>query len=141
MGKEHDRWLAGSMRAEWRFRSTDFQGLRAARGSALELLRSEAAPSSDLDACAVVLSELMANATQHAPAGSIHVALEWTDDAPLVTVTDSGAGFVPHITLPPTASEGGRGLYLVEKLATTPTVTIDERGCTVAVRLPLARPA
>jgi anti-sigma regulatory factor (Ser/Thr protein kinase) len=129
------------MRAEWRFRSTDFQGLRAARGSALELLRKEAAPSSDIDACAVVLSELMANATQHAPAGSIHVALEWTEATPLFTVTDSGTGFEPRIALPPASSEGGRGLFLVEQLAATPTVTIDERGCTVAVRLPLARQA
>ncbi len=129
------------MRAEWNFPSTDAHGLRATRGSALELLRVHAAAAADIDACAVVVSELITNAAVHAPRGSIRVTIDWTGISPTFAVTDSGGGFVPRIALPPPASEGGRGLYLVERLAATPTVTVDARGCTVAVRLPVARRA
>ena len=127
------------MRAEWHFASDDFQALRAARGSALELLRVQAEPAADLDACAVVLSELMSNAALHAPCGSICVAIDWSEPSPLVAVTDPGPGFVPKIALPPPSSEGGRGLYLVENLAATPRVDVHESGCTVSVRLPIER--
>ncbi|MBD5607084.1 MAG: ATP-binding protein [Candidatus Eremiobacteraeota bacterium] len=127
------------MRAEWRFDSDDFASLRATRGSAIELLRRNATASADIDACAVVLSELISNAALHAPSGSICVAIDWTEPSPLFAVTDPGGGFTPKIDLPPATSEGGRGLFLVENLAATPRVDVDERGCTVSVRLPIAR--
>lgn len=127
------------MNAEWRFDANDYQSLRAVRGAALELLREHAEASSDFDACAVVLSELMSNAALHGPPGTIHVGIDWSTEVPVVSVRDGGRGFSPAIALPPPNHEGGRGLYLIERLASTPSVSVDERGCSVSVRLPLRR--
>lgn len=116
------------------------QSLHAARAAALAFLRDEGDYRADFDAVALALSELIGNAVRHGPGGTVFVKIDWSGALPMLSVTDKGAGFPLHISLPPGRSEGGRGLYLVSKLVGMPKVTCGTGdGCTVSVVLPVRR--
>ena len=67
---------------------------------------------------ALLTSELVTNAVEHA---SEPLALEVVDlrDGVLVTVEDAGQAPLPAAQLPNPSAEGGRGLALVESIATS----------------------
>jgi anti-sigma regulatory factor (Ser/Thr protein kinase) len=87
----------------------------------------------------LVVSELLSNAIRHArplPGANIQVAWAVDDDAVEVAVSDGGAHTRPVAARATVSSLGGRGLDIVEILATTWGVRSDDRGLTVWAVLP-----
>jgi anti-sigma regulatory factor (Ser/Thr protein kinase) len=87
----------------------------------------------------LVVSELLSNAIRHArplPGASIQVAWAVDDNAVEVAVSDGGAHTRPVPTRATVSSLGGRGLDIVEYLATTWGVRTDDTGLTVWAVLP-----
>ncbi len=69
---------------------------------------------------ALVVSELLSNAIQHAaPLPGSQVRVTWTldHDALRVAVSDAGVGSLPRVARASPASPGGRGLGIVETLS------------------------
>ena len=67
------------------------------------------------DPCALVVSELAANAVRHTD-GGLTVALERDDDAIRIAVTDTGRR-LPVMVQRDQGALGGRGMLIVTKLA------------------------
>ena len=87
----------------------------------------------------LVVSELLSNAILHArplPGANIQVAWAVDDDAVEVAVSDGGAHTRPVPARATISSLGGRGLDIVEYLATTWGVRTDDTGLTVWAVLP-----
>ena len=99
---EHDRRSVTYAR-RWVLRQAATAGVRADTSAVVELLTSE----------------LVANALHHGPAdGPITVRTAVVDGALEVTVCDQGQQ-APVVRRPPATAEGGRGMMLVDMLATT----------------------
>ena len=80
-------------------------------------LRRHAEESAEIGDAQLVVSELIGNAVHHA-GGPVWVSLDWSQARPLLTVHDLGPAFeLGELSLPETASERGRGLWLVSQLA------------------------
>jgi len=99
--------------------------LTPATGAAAAALRTELATFLErhaddpvgVDDAELVISELVANAVQHA-GGPVWVSLDWSRPQPLLTVHDLGPSFEwGSLSLPPTESVRGRGLWLASQLA------------------------
>ncbi len=121
----------------------DFHGtsVRAAR----ERLRADLASrcsDSRLEDARVVVSELVANSLRHAtPLDDQKIAVGWTFEPDVVrlTVTDGGSPTsVPSQRRPGELAVGGRGLKIVQSLATRWGVQDEERGTTVWAELSLS---
>nr|WP_184989443.1 ATP-binding protein [Sphaerisporangium rubeum] len=87
----------------------------------------------------LVVSELLSNALRHAhplPSGQIMATWDWADDHVEVTVSDGGAATEPRAGRPALSSLGGRGLGIVEFLATRWGVRHDGEVTTVWAVLP-----
>lgn len=82
--------------------------------------------------CALVVSELVANAAEHATAteDSVELALELTSDGLAVTVTDSGTGLWLK---PARREERGLGLNIVTAIARDYTIASTPYGTTIRV--------
>ncbi|MBB2908790.1 anti-sigma regulatory factor (Ser/Thr protein kinase) [Streptosporangium becharense] len=68
----------------------------------------------------LVVSELLSNALRHAhplPSGQIRVAWHWIEDHVEVAVSDGGAATEPRAGRPTLSSLGGRGLGIVDYIA------------------------
>ncbi len=103
-------------------------------------LGRHAAPGSDIDAAAIVVSELLTNGVRYAR-GPLWVSLTWTGVEPLLEVNDLGPGFVPDPSLPASAAIGGRGIYLAATLSADFQVAAKRAGGTrVNALLPVRRP-
>jgi anti-sigma regulatory factor (Ser/Thr protein kinase) len=116
-------------------------------------LRDIAAPDADLAATEIVVAELLSNALSHT-SGPAWITLRWDGTHPLLSVADIGPGFpssegrdlvdqwrtlTPRLPADP-LSEGGRGLYLVARLALDVAVAARATGGTVvSVTLDLKR--
>lgn len=75
-----------------------------------------------VDDAVLVVSELLSNALRHAhplPSGQIRVSWRWTGEHVEVAVSDGGAATEPRAGRPALSSLGGRGLGIVEYLAST----------------------
>jgi anti-sigma regulatory factor (Ser/Thr protein kinase) len=75
-----------------------------------------------IDDAVLVVSELLSNALRHAhplPSGQIRVSWRWTEEHVEVAVSDGGAATEPRAGRPTLSSLGGRGLGIVEYLAST----------------------
>lgn len=75
-----------------------------------------------IDDAVLVVSELLSNALRHAhplPSGQIRVSWHWTEEHVEVAVSDGGAATEPRAGRPTLSSLGGRGLGIVEYLAST----------------------
>ncbi|MBC5810479.1 MAG: SpoIIE family protein phosphatase [Candidatus Eremiobacteraeota bacterium] len=114
LGISSTRDSAGSI--AWDFNSREVHAAREVREEARKYLGRFDCANEDLAAAELVLGELLANTIEYAP-GPVHVSLDCTGDAPVLKVDDSGPGFTFRARLPEPMSEGGRGLYLVSKLA------------------------
>ncbi|GAA3918149.1 ATP-binding protein [Actinoplanes auranticolor] len=89
----------------------------ALRAEVTAFLRRHAEQPDDVDDARLVVSELVGNAVHHA-GGPVWVSLDWSQPRPLLTVHDLGPAFeLGGLSLPETASERGRGLWLVSQLA------------------------
>ena len=111
----------------WRFHSSDAHTAQTTRHGLMDFIRMNAIQGADLFAAETVLGELLANMVEHAP-GLVEIALDWTRaDEICLTARDNGPGLPPRTSSPPSSdlSEDGRGLLLIEMLATS--VRISER--------------
>ena len=88
---------------------------------------------------ALVLSELLSNAIRHArplPGTLVQVSWALRDESLTVSVRDGGSRTHPHAEHPSPWSVGGRGLAIVECLASTWGVQDSTGGVTVWAILP-----
>jgi anti-sigma B factor antagonist len=83
---------------------------------------------------ALVISELLSNALQHAgplPGSSILVAWDLEDDNVRVSVSDGGGSTQPELGEPTPTTTGGRGLRIVARLSRRWGTRCDDKGTTV----------
>lgn len=115
----------------WEVRDEATEVLRERR-TFRERLAAIAQPPSDVDAAELIYGELVANTVRYAR-GAVEVRLEHADShAPVLVVRDHGPGIVavpPPRTDP--LAESGRGLAIVEHLASRVDVEPAEGGGTV----------
>ncbi len=98
------------------------------------------ASDSDFDAAEIIVGELLGNTVRYAP-GQITIRLEWSGEEAVFTIHDRGSGFIPDPDLPDEMGTGGRGLYIVKKLARALTITHSRHGGSqVTATLPIRRP-
>jgi anti-sigma regulatory factor (Ser/Thr protein kinase) len=122
----------------WEFQADEAREAVTERHRYLDFLRAACTPDSDYDGALIVFAELIANVIRHA-AGPIRVIVR-ADEVGTVTlqVMDSGAPFALTLSLPPSENESGRGLYIVSQLCGEVSVSRNEDGNVVKVRLPVA---
>lgn len=114
--------------------------MRTVRSEIMAKLKQYGDPQADYIACELTIGELIANAIMHAPPGDVSISLDWSAAKPLMRVTDDGPGFTPVARMPDPTVPGGRGLYIVSKLAGDVSVDVHPvDGCTVAVELPVTK--
>lgn len=93
----------------------DVSAVRAARIFVIDNLREVSPTELDLDATAVLVSELASNSVLHADS-EFEVSVEVEDDCVRVGVTDAGDG-EPTVRDVDTTAPSGRGLHIVDALA------------------------
>lgn len=125
--------------ASWLFPGHTPETVRTARARVTSLCRTWHIPGEVTDTLTLIASELVTNAITHARGTRITVSLMLSPRHVWVSVTDQGHPRRP-ITLRKTgeAAQGGRGLYLVDALATRWHATTGLAGSRVwaCVRLP-----
>jgi GAF domain-containing protein/anti-sigma regulatory factor (Ser/Thr protein kinase) len=100
----------------WRFTSDDAQAAQESRREFCDRLRKKWTRGDDCDAAEIIFGELLSNVVRHAP-GVVELALEWRAERPILHVLDRGAGYrAASTTKADVFSEGGRGLWLIDKL-------------------------
>lgn len=105
-------------------------------------LARHAAEGTDPSAAELIVAELLGNAARHAT-GPIWVSLTWSTAQPELVVSDLGPGFEPDPRLPnDPLAEGGRGLFLVNRMADDMAVAARRGGgAVVRATLPVRRAA
>lgn len=102
--------------ATWQFDATVLDEALAVRDAAVCTIAEES-PATSRNSAWLVVTELITNVVRHAP-GPAEVRLEAEQGRVAVHVLDRGPGGVPAAHLPEDPlSEGGRGLYIVSRLA------------------------
>jgi anti-sigma regulatory factor (Ser/Thr protein kinase)/predicted ArsR family transcriptional regulator len=101
---------------DWMAMGDDVSIVPVLRGEIMGYVRRHCAVDSDVDGAEVVISELVTNAVRHA-AGPIWAAIDWSSERPVLRIADLGPGFDLHAELPPADSIGGRGLFIVSRMA------------------------
>jgi anti-sigma regulatory factor (Ser/Thr protein kinase) len=85
-------------------------------------------PTAIVDAAQLLVSELVTNAVDHGE-GPIRLQISRHRGTLRVEVSDTGAQFAPLTTTPDPQAIGGRGLFLLEALATKwGTIPADRHG-------------
>ena len=125
---------------KWLFEAQDATGAYEARGDLIAYLETRATADSDIDAAALVFGELVGNVVRHAP-GPIAIELHWHEGTAVLRVRDQGPGFewsgCSH--LPEPMAESGRGLFIVETIASSLAIRrLPECGTEAIVRLPVS---
>lgn len=107
----------------WRFHSSDANAARASRHELMRFIRRYAVASPKLFDTELILGEMLANTVEHAP-GLVEVHVDWSEDRPTVTVSDTGPGIDDCVVQLPADEfdENGRGLFLIATLADAFTV-------------------
>lgn len=116
--------LGTSARASWHFESDDAASAADARFAFVAHLHRRSVDPAVVAAAELVFGELVANVVRHAP-GPIEIELAWRADEPLLVVRDRGPRFeIAAPALPDDSlAEGGRGLFIVARVAAPPVVT------------------
>jgi anti-sigma regulatory factor (Ser/Thr protein kinase) len=87
----------------------------------------------------VIVGELVANVIRHAP-GPIGIYVAWEDEGATLIVADRGRGIPALRCVPSNLAERGRGLFLVEALARSVSISASPgNGSRVIVGLPVRR--
>lgn len=119
----------------WHFASNTALDALSLRDDFLASLQKHAGPNTDLFAAKVVFTELVANVVLHAP-GPIAILLEVDNSGVILTVTDTGPGFVFDPALPHSVCDGGRGMFLISRCAAAVSVKrLDGAGTSVSAIL------
>lgn len=129
--------------AIWRFESNSAVEALSKRDDFVAALKLHAGATVDVCAAKIVFTELASNVVLHAP-GPIAITLEVADSYAILTIADTGPGFVFAPALPrDLLAGGGRGLYLVSRQCTSVSVErINTAGTRVSAILPFqANPA
>ncbi|MBV8355187.1 MAG: SpoIIE family protein phosphatase, partial [Candidatus Eremiobacteraeota bacterium] len=126
--------------ARWTFEAPNAVSAEHARAEFVAYLRTqdENGSSLDLESAEAIFGELVSNVVRHAP-GPIEITLELRAPHPVLHVLDSGPPFADPAVLPiDLYAEGGRGLYVIAKLAASVRLeTLLGIGNHIAVELPL----
>jgi anti-sigma regulatory factor (Ser/Thr protein kinase) len=109
------------------------------RGEIGAFLARHASDPDTVFAAELTVSELVMNAVEHA-GGSIWVSLDWDDVRPVLAVHDLGPLFALDLSVPEQAAVGGRGLWLVSRMAADLAVHAKRAGGKrVSATLPVER--
>jgi anti-sigma regulatory factor (Ser/Thr protein kinase) len=121
----------------WSFKSEDAAGALARRQAFLDSLGRHLGWAVDPYAAKIIFTELVTNVMRHAR-GPIRIALECDGEQVALTITDRGTGFAFNPRLPADMlSDGGRGLFLISKVAAAVRVEHATRsGTSVTAVLP-----
>ena len=124
----------------WRFHSSDAYAAHLSRAELMNFIRRFAHDPDGVFAAEVILGELLANTVEHAP-GLVEVRIDWTGEKPIVTVLDTGPGFEKLLArLPNEFEEKGRGLFLIDALAESVSISPSAGyGTELRVVLPVSR--
>jgi anti-sigma regulatory factor (Ser/Thr protein kinase) len=128
---------AGQIGLDLRFDGESLYALRAAvEAHAADL----GAPPELVAHLVIIASELASNAVRHG-GGAGRLRLSREDGALRCVVDDSGPGMtrpaVAGTSAPPPYAVGGRGLWIVRRLAIRTNIESTERGTTVTVLVPI----
>lgn len=129
----------GKPELRWQFEAADARSGYTMRDEYFRRLSDACSlDEEDYAMCGVIFSELIGNAVRHAP-GPLSISLEIRGDEAVLHVIDKGPGFRYKPALPESLwSEGGRGLYLVSRLARDVQVErLPGLGSHVVVTLPV----
>ncbi len=120
----------------WEVDTADSSQVRAAQRAFCDVLQQADGQPDDLDAARLILSELVGNVVVHAP-GPALIELGWQQRRPTLAIVDRGTGFVPVLDLPEDPfAEGGRGMFIVNELASDVRVRSSTLGTRIEVDLP-----
>ncbi|TDB75306.1 hypothetical protein E1165_11475 [Micromonospora sp. KC723] len=125
---------------EWLLAPATPAAASALRAELTAFLRRHAQERDEVEDAAMVISELVGNAVEHA-GGPVWVGLDWSGVRPTLVVHDLGPSFDPaDLPAPATGSIRGRGLWLVRQLGAELDV-VSKRGTGKKVRsvLPVTR--
>lgn len=123
-------------RLGWTYEAEDAKHAVSRRRDFIRYLRVHASRGSDIAAAELIYGELVSNVVQHAN-GRINIVLEWELLFAILRVRDFGRGFSHDFHLPVTASESGRGLFIVHRLARQLEIERHTCGSEVRVTLPV----
>jgi anti-sigma regulatory factor (Ser/Thr protein kinase) len=109
---------------DWYLETRDPAAVPRLRREVMAYLERHASPGSDTADAALVVSELLANAFEHADSQA-WVSVRWDGPHPVISVADLGPGFPPKLlgrhhpggVRPDPWGDGGRGLFLATHLA------------------------
>ncbi len=104
----------------WLFSAKNVHDAAPARRSLVEYLEQDDISGERLFAIELILGELLGNVVRHAP-GPVEIEFTWSGGTlPQLLVRYEGAGFdaLPASTGPLCDEPGGRGLRIVQELAT-----------------------
>ncbi|MGR4065286.1 MAG: SpoIIE family protein phosphatase [Vulcanimicrobiaceae bacterium] len=130
MGIErHDaRPASGDLVQRWFFDASDADAAQRARREFTDGLRARAADPVFVYRAEVVFGELVGNAARYTP-GPVEVAVDWSGTLPVLHVLDDGPGFSHVPALPRDVySESGRGLFIIELMSKTFSVSKRPQG-------------
>lgn len=128
----------------WNFASEDARSAVDARSHLVEFLQGIESNKDFIATAELIFGELLGNVVRHAP-GPVEISIDLDDDSMILHVVDSGPPLrtsEPELPVDP-MSEQGRGLYIVEQLASCVRVERSfERGNHISVTIvrPNARP-
>lgn len=120
----------------WTFEADDARHAHRRRGDFIRHLRAHASSGSDFAAAELIYGELVSNVVRHAN-GRISIALEWELTFAVLSVRDFGKGFEHDFHLPHSASESGRGLFIVHRLTRKLEIEKHSTGSEVHATLPV----
>ncbi|WP_082126675.1 ATP-binding protein [Allosalinactinospora lopnorensis] len=117
----------------------------SARRSLCSALEAAGVSEARVDDATLVLSELMSNALRHAaplpepfPPGSVGVSWKVAAGSLEIAICDGGSESLPRIARPSISALGGRGLGIVERIATRWGTEVDDQVTTVWAILDLS---
>lgn len=117
------------------------ESVRVARRELEAWLQGWAPSAAFADDCRLVVSELVGNSVRHANPlddGTMAVAWEWAPNGFCIRVSDGGSSTSPRVVEARRTDLGGRGMLIVESLASQWWVESEEARTTVSALLPVA---
>jgi anti-sigma regulatory factor (Ser/Thr protein kinase) len=124
---------------QWRFDVGDPAVAYTIQRELIALAAAVGHPSeAEINACELILSELIGNAVRHAP-GALSISISTDDEGVWLHLIDDGPGFEFKSALPDDLwAESGRGLFLIAALARSVVATrLLGRGSYIRVCLPV----
>ena len=104
--------------SRWSLDSEDAVTATNIRHEVADILRASGASESETGDAEVVFGELIGNVVRHTAGHGVEIALDLSDEQPVLHVLDHGPGFTYYARLPKdNMAESGRGLYIATMLS------------------------